>query len=130
MADLGLPNEVQNSKRHVFALVVMMSPCSASHLDEYFVTSQEIKEYLQDLKQTFCSVFRENSLFLRARFFSDPLIQHLWSHFLKLQTQVLTNYFEELRNTDDGVTLEVLVTDILNLSKQINYEILPDSLLQ
>lgn len=72
--ELGLPEEVANNERHMFAIIVTLAPTSAGNLLHFFRTSEKMKPYLTELKQIFCTVFRENSVFLRRRFFSDELV--------------------------------------------------------
>jgi len=82
------------------ALVVVIAPCSADKLIQFFKNSQQIKPYLSDLKSNFCTVFRENSVRLRKRFLQDKLVQHLWQHFLEHEGTFVRNYLSMLRHQD------------------------------
>lgn len=74
-----------------------------------------MQEFLPDLKQVYCSVFRENSVYLRQRFFSDTLVRQLWIKFMQRQSSVVNNYFKELKGSLIGgrKSLEVLISDIV-----------------
>lgn len=97
MLTLGLPERVVNNQRNQMALAIMLSSTSAGKLSKYFEHSHLMKPHIFELKQSYCSVFRENSVYLRRRFFGDELIRLLWSKYNELKRELINDYFEELR---------------------------------
>ena len=92
--------EIRHNIKYSLAVIVVIAPSSAGNLSQFFSTSEKIKPYLDDLKSIFCTVFRENSVRLRKRFFKDALIQHLWQRFLKSENLFIRNYLKQLRAQD------------------------------
>lgn len=84
LIEQGLPTEMNCDKRNVLALIVLLSPSQAGNLTQFFANSAFMKPYLTELTQNFCKVFRENSVFLRQRFFSDRLVRSLWQNYMKV----------------------------------------------
>lgn len=112
------------------ALVVMLSSSSAHNFQSYFKDSELMRPYLLDLKHNFCQVFRENSVFLREKFFSDPLVRALWPHYMKSQLNEISQYFKGLQRSTlcGGKSYEVLVSDIMLLSEKISFDIIKEIL--
>ena len=119
------PEEIKTNMKYSMALVVLIAPCSADKLFQFFKTSKQIKPYLSDLKTNFCTVFRENSVRLRKRFLQDKLVQHMWQRFLESEGTFIRNYLKMLRHQDQmGKAYKVLLSDILSVSHEIGFEVL------
>jgi hypothetical protein len=63
--DQGLPEEQAKQARNYLAMVVLLVPSQAQHLEALFQNYRIIQPYLVELTSTFCSLFRENSVVLR-----------------------------------------------------------------
>ena len=69
---LELP-EVLHDYEHVIKMLTLLFPCS---------TRKPLPELNTMVDRVvFVEVFRENNTIQRNRFFSDPLIKHLWEEF-------------------------------------------------
>lgn len=122
MLTLGLPERVANNQRNQMALTIMLSSTSAGKLSKYFEKSYLMKPHIFELKQSYCAVFRENSVFLRHRFFGDELIRLLWSKYIEQQSESINEYFEELRENCFGEkSFKILLQDIATLSRLVNF---------
>ena len=110
------------------ALVVMLSSSSAHNFQAYFKDSKLMKPYLPELKQNFCQVFRENSVFLREKFFNDPLVRAIWPHYMKTQLSQTCQYFIDLQQSTfcGGKSYKVLLSDIMLLREKISFDILQE----
>ena len=50
------------------------------------------------LKESFCSIFRENSKGARLNFFGNQLVQFLWKHYIQVDESTITKYFCDMIN--------------------------------
>ena len=57
-------------------------------------------KYASDVWLNYFEVFNENSSNQRRAFFSDPLIQYLWSKFRANYRLQLEQYISKIRNSD------------------------------
>ena len=94
---VGAPQEVIESKHYQYALVIIQAPSSASNLKMFFEGAPDVLKFVDDLKPLFCTVFRENSMKLRRRFFTDPLLKHMWARFRDEEALFIKNYIKSLR---------------------------------
>ena len=74
------------------ALAVALAPSSASNLSKFFNGVPELQKNLSRLKPVFCTVFRENSIKLRKKFFAEELVQILWKNYVKAERNELSRY--------------------------------------
>ena len=96
---MGAPDSVANNKMHYYSLVILIAPSSTRNLNKFFISIPQIQSELAVLKPLFSKIFRENSIKLRKKFFSNELVQYLWSHFLFDQNTQVKEYIRRLRTS-------------------------------
>ena len=77
----------------------------------------------------FAQVFRENNNNVRTKFFSDPLIKHLWSKiFIATNPEISVSHLRRLRSQEkDGeAKYDRLMRDMMQMEVHLHYKILPD----
>lgn len=97
LEEIGL-FELSKQQRHVFAIVLLISPFSAGSLGTHFANDKQITFHLHELKRVFCQVYRENSVFLRQMFFNDALIRKLWPVYMKHKGKHLLDYLNLVKD--------------------------------
>ena len=62
---------------------------------------------------------------MRTSFFSNELVQHMWTRYINAEGQAVKNYLSSLINSDDKQNEACfLLKDILVLSNRLNFQIL------
>jgi len=114
-----------DNRLNLHALIVLAMPVAAKNMQKALQNLPQVQANLPHLLANFCSVFRENSKRIRASFFSNELIQLMWSRYIHAEGEYIANYLNELINVEDKRSEAcVLLKDILVLSNRLNYEIL------
>ena len=122
---MGAPDYVANKKIHYYSLIILIAPSSTRNLEKFFLGIPQIQKELHYLDPLFSKIFRENSIKLRKDFFSNELVQYLWSHFLFDQSAQVKEYIKQLKSSKPYQgQVEVLLSDVLQLSQALNYQIL------
>ena len=112
------------------ALAVALAPSSSSNLSKFFNGVPELQKNLARLKPVFCTVFRENSIKLRKKFFAEELVQILWKNYVKAESNELSRYLTQLKTQDiDQKESQCLLKDIQDLSDQMGFQIIPTEIL-
>ena len=96
---MGAPDYVANEKIHYYSLIILIAPSSTKNLEKFFLGIPLIKKELAYLDPLFSKIFRENSIKLRKDFFSNDLVQYLWSHFLFDQSTQVKDYIRHLKSS-------------------------------
>ena len=81
-----------------YALAVALAPSSSNNLSKFFNGVPELQKNLPRLKPVFCTVFRENSIKLRKKFFAEELVQILWRNYIQSQSDELRRYLTQLKS--------------------------------
>lgn len=71
---IGASDDIINEQYNHHALAVALAPSSASNLHKFFEGVPALQRNLPRLKPVFCTIFRENSIKLRQKFFREELI--------------------------------------------------------
>ena len=87
-------NKIKNQSSSVLA------PSSSNNLSKFFNGVPELQKNLARLKPVFCTVFRENSIKLRKKFFAEELVQILWRNYVQTESSELKRYLTQLKNQD------------------------------
>ena len=74
LREFDAPEEFQSNNLYQHALLVLLAPSSFSNLDKFFNGLPSVQKSLPVIKQIFCRIFRENSIKLRVKFFSNELV--------------------------------------------------------
>lgn len=117
-------------QRNQHALIVLNLPVSAGNLDSALGSIEGVNQNLAELGPLFCKVFRENSCRQRHRFFSDALVQVMWTNYIRHDQDYVINYLTELLNdsTKQGFA-KVLLKDMHELASHLDFEVLPREVL-
>ena len=76
-----------------------------------------VQESLPVIKQIFCRIFRENSIKLRVKFFSNELVQVLWRKYLTEKEGEIRNYIESLKTVNPELRQsDILLQDVIRIS--------------
>lgn len=122
---VGAPLHVQEDKSNHYGLMIALVPSSTSNLEKFFICVPKMQEEIPKLKPIFSKIFRENSIKLRLEFFSNELIQEIWSQYMLDESHQIRSYIAKLRETQPYQgQVEVLMRDILALSQRLNFQIL------
>ena len=62
---------------------------SSSNLEKFFESIPAVIKNVADAKPIFCAIFRENSIVLRKKFFSDKIVQILWARFTVIDKSMI-----------------------------------------
>ena len=99
-------------------------------MNKFFDGVPAIQKNIPRLKPIFCTIFRENSIKLRQKFFKHELICILWRNYVASEAKEIRDYLVQLREQDtDQREAKVLINDIRRLSDYTNFEIFPAELL-
>lgn len=114
-----------DNQLNLHALIVLAMPVAAKNMHNSLQNLPQVQANLPRLLTNFCSVFRENSKRIRASFFSNELVQLMWTRYIYAESEYVANYLNELINVEDKRSEAcVLLKDILVLSNRLNFEIL------
>ena len=123
---MGLPANMRTQKNACAVLLLVQSQKLTRKrllLPKYQAAMQA---HLGTIMQTFFFVFNENSRVLRVGFFSDPLVQLLWSRFLKQETDMVRSSLQQvLGNSQSALRTFNFKSDVAFLQQACNFEILP-----
>jgi len=85
-----------------------------------------MQAHLSTIMQNFFFVFNENSRVLRIGFFSDPLVQVLWTRFLKQETEMVRSILQQVLGSQQSALRTFnFKSDVAFLQNASNFEILP-----
>lgn len=126
LIELQAPQELWSSKVHLHSLIIMILPFTANNMQKRLVKLPRVLKNLPKLIEPFCSIFRENSKGARWNFFSNRLIQFLWTHYIRVDESSVIEQFSELIKVEDNCQSEAatLLKDILVLSNRLKFQIL------
>ena len=93
MKSLELP-EALLDRENIVKMLTILFPCS---------TRKTLgEEEYRDTRHFFAEVFRENNVAIRNKFYSDPLIKHLWQHiFLAECPDTCISHLRRIRSQEE-----------------------------
>ena len=119
-ADLFLPKHLMDYSSMIKVLTLVF-PCSIR---------RSLPELIEPVDRVFLvEVFRDNNSAVRAKFFSDPLIKHLWSkNFINKNPEIVVGHLRRLRSHSvlGEAKYERLMKDMMHLELTLNFKLLPD----
>lgn len=81
-----------------------------------------MRPILKDIYFKFFHIFNENSKKTRIEFFRDPLVQHLWSHYIKNCKQEFEKFIRQMRQQNMGEQrLDRFFDDLNNVQTAANF---------
>ena len=117
---LELP-EVLHDYEHVIKMLTLLFPCS---------TRKPLPEISTMVDRVvFVEVFRENNAIQRNRFFSDPLIKHLWMEFFLIEcADTCVSHLRRIRSKPDQGELKykTFLQDLLMYEVTYKIKMIPD----
>lgn len=106
-------------------------PVAAKHMERAFKHHPRILKNLPRLVDIFCGVFRENSKSIRAKFFENELVQHMWTRYIDAESGFISKYLSDLINVEARQSEAcILLKDMLIIGNRINFNIIKPELLQ
>ena len=121
--DLELPVALQDHE-NVVKMLTLLFPCSVRHPIPNLMSKVD--------RVLFTSAFRENNNKMRYKFFSDPLIKHLWSKiFIKDNPEIIVAHLRRVRSQGDRnlglARQERFLLDMGLLESELNFKTIPDA---
>ena len=122
--DLSLPDALVDSNC-IAKMLTIVFPCTARKpLDglHHQLNAAQRAFYVQ--------VFKENSVKLRNKLFSDPLIKHLWSKvFIVEKPETCIAHLRRIRSSPEHgeVKYGKVLSDMIKIEVAFNFKMLPDS---
>lgn len=101
LVEIGAPKHITDNPLNLHALIVLAMPVAAKNLNRALRNLPRVCANLPRLISNFCSVFRENSKRIRASFFSNELIQLMWTRYIYAESEYVANYLSELINVEN-----------------------------
>ena len=80
------------------ALIILSLPSAAKRMEETLMRVPRVRASLNHVKESFSVIFRENSKRLRINFFSNKLVQHLWTHYIHAEENQIASYLSTIIN--------------------------------
>ena len=104
---------------------------NANSMDHALQDMPRVRASLNRLLTKFCSIFRDNSKRLRLSFFSDALVQFMWTRYIDAESDFIASYLSELINVRGKQSeAATLLKDVMVLSCRLNFEILRPDFIQ
>ena len=120
MKSLELP-EALLDRENIVKMLTILFPCS---------TRKTLgEEEYRDTRHFFAEVFRENNVAIRNKFYSDPLIKHLWQHiFLVECPDTCISHLRRIRSQEEQGEdkFKRFLTDVGQIELALNFKMLPD----
>lgn len=121
MKSLNLPESLLDRENTVKMLTILF-PCSTRKPlgDEEF----------RDVRHFFAEVFRENNVAIRNKFYSDPLIKHMWEHIFLVECESMCiNHLRRIRSQEEQGEdkYKRFLSDIGQIELALRLKMLPDA---
>ena len=120
---LQVPQDLLSEERTQMALYVLIESSKITR-DRKLVPEimHKLGKHCQNIRQNYFNIYFENSSKKRLIFFSEPLIQHLWSLFRSNCGNVFREYIAEVTTHPQGKEKVIkLVKDASQLQEAIDF---------